>query len=144
MALSSRPAKVIANAFKAGFHRTIQRARPPPVGSSERVTNYRHQRRGLVGEVAAGPDGATVAALIDSIAFVLQMTRRTSTSYSRNGTNSAHEFGKSRSPLAMATAQIGRASLSARTGGSRNARARAYRSLSGSQSVAERESARLR
>ena len=42
MALSSRPAKVIANAFKAGFHRTIQRARPPPVGSSDRVTKYRH------------------------------------------------------------------------------------------------------
>jgi hypothetical protein len=62
MALSSRPAKVIANAFGAGFHRMAQCARPPPVGSSDRVTRYRHfQRRGLVGEVASGLDGAAVA-----------------------------------------------------------------------------------
>ena len=36
--LSNRPAKVIANAFSAGFHLITQRARPPPVGSSDRVT----------------------------------------------------------------------------------------------------------
>ncbi|WP_354002510.1 helix-turn-helix domain-containing protein [Agromyces larvae] len=33
-----RPSKVIANAFSAGFHLVTQRARPRPVGSSERVT----------------------------------------------------------------------------------------------------------
>lgn len=33
-----RSAYVIANAFRAGFHRTIHRAWPLPVGSSERVT----------------------------------------------------------------------------------------------------------
>jgi hypothetical protein len=33
-----RPAKVIANAFSAGFHRIAHRLRPVPVGSSERVT----------------------------------------------------------------------------------------------------------
>jgi hypothetical protein len=32
-----RPSKVIANAFKAGFHRVAHRARPLPVGSRERV-----------------------------------------------------------------------------------------------------------
>jgi hypothetical protein len=62
MALSSRPAKVIANAFKAGFHRIIQRARPPPVGSSDRVTRYKHfSAEASVGEVASGLDGAAVA-----------------------------------------------------------------------------------
>ena len=35
MVLSNRPAKVIANAFSAGFHLMTQRARPPPVGSRE-------------------------------------------------------------------------------------------------------------
>jgi hypothetical protein len=33
-----RPAKVIAKAFSAGFHRIAHRVRPFPVGSSERVT----------------------------------------------------------------------------------------------------------
>lgn len=40
--LSNRPAKVIANALRAGFHLITQRALPPPVGSSDRVTRYRH------------------------------------------------------------------------------------------------------
>jgi hypothetical protein len=33
-----RPAKVIAKAFSANFHRIAHRVRPFPVGSSERVT----------------------------------------------------------------------------------------------------------
>lgn len=40
--LLSRPAKVIANALSAGFHLIAQRALPPPVGSSDRVTRYKH------------------------------------------------------------------------------------------------------
>ena len=38
----NRPVKVVANALSAGFHLIIQRARPPLVGSRERVTRYRH------------------------------------------------------------------------------------------------------
>lgn len=38
MVLSSRPTKVIANAFGAGFHLIIQRGLLPPVGSSDLVT----------------------------------------------------------------------------------------------------------
>ena len=33
---------MIANAFRAGFHLVIHRAWPLPVGSSERVTKYKH------------------------------------------------------------------------------------------------------
>ncbi len=40
MALSNLPAKVIAKAFRAGFHLTTQRAFPWPVGSSDRVVRY--------------------------------------------------------------------------------------------------------
>ncbi len=36
-----RSAKVMANAFKAGFHRTAQRVCPVPFGSRDRVTRYR-------------------------------------------------------------------------------------------------------
>ncbi|MCU1634027.1 MAG: histidine phosphatase family protein, partial [Micrococcaceae bacterium] len=32
------PAKVIANALRAGFHLITQRALPPPVGSRDLVT----------------------------------------------------------------------------------------------------------
>ena len=39
-----RPSKVMANAFRAGFHLVIHRARPLPVGSSDLVTRYRHLR----------------------------------------------------------------------------------------------------
>lgn len=42
LVFSTRPWKVIAKALRAGFHLIIQRARPPPVGSSDRVTKYRH------------------------------------------------------------------------------------------------------
>ena len=37
-AAGNRSAKVIANALSAGFHRMVHRARPVPVGSSDRVT----------------------------------------------------------------------------------------------------------
>ena len=39
--LSNCPVKVIANAFSAGFHLIVQRARPPPVGSNDLVTRYK-------------------------------------------------------------------------------------------------------
>ncbi len=37
-----RSAKVIAKAFRAGFQRMVHRFCPVPVGSSDRVTKYRH------------------------------------------------------------------------------------------------------
>jgi hypothetical protein len=37
-----RPSKVMAKALSAAFHRMTHRARPVPVGSSERVTKYKH------------------------------------------------------------------------------------------------------
>ena len=39
-----RSAKVIAKAFSAGFQRIVHRFCPVPVGSSDRVTKYRHFR----------------------------------------------------------------------------------------------------
>lgn len=90
---SSRPAKVIANVFSVGFHLVTQRALAPPVGSSDRVTRYRH----LIAAASFGkcPRARTTflyRALIDSIALVVQITRRISTWYSRNGTNFAQEL----------------------------------------------------
>jgi hypothetical protein len=38
----NRSPKVTANAFRAGFHRMAHRVLPVPVGSSDRVTRYRH------------------------------------------------------------------------------------------------------
>lgn len=40
--LGQRSVDMIANAFSAGFDRTIHRAWPSPVGSSERFIRYRH------------------------------------------------------------------------------------------------------
>lgn len=37
-----RSAKVMANAFEAGFQRIVHRFWPVPVGSNDRVTEYRH------------------------------------------------------------------------------------------------------
>lgn len=42
--LSNRQANVMANALSAGFHLMVQRALPPPVGSRDLVTRYRHFR----------------------------------------------------------------------------------------------------
>lgn len=39
-----RSANVITKAFGAGFQRMVHRFCPVPVGSSDRVTNYRHFR----------------------------------------------------------------------------------------------------
>jgi hypothetical protein len=39
-----RSAKGIAKAFNAGFERMVRRFWPVPVGSSDRVTKYRHFR----------------------------------------------------------------------------------------------------
>jgi hypothetical protein len=45
--LSNRPAKVIANALRAGFHLITQRALPPPVGPIDpgRVRDHHDQDR---------------------------------------------------------------------------------------------------
>lgn len=85
-----RPSKAIAIAFSVGFHVVAQRARPRPLGSRERVTRYRHFS-------AAAPFGKCPRALMvrrhlalsNSIALMLRMMRRISTSQSRKGTNSA-------------------------------------------------------
>nr|WP_235821279.1 hypothetical protein [Actinomyces mediterranea] len=81
MVVSNRPAKVIANAFSVGFHLVIQCALPLLVGLSDRVTTYTH----LIAAASFGkcPHALTVRrwrALIDSIALVVQITRRISTS----------------------------------------------------------------
>lgn len=87
---------MIANAFSAGFHLIIQRALPPPVGSSERVTRYKHFNAACsFGKCPRARTALRYLALIDSIALVVQITRRISTSYSRNGTNSAQELRQS-------------------------------------------------
>jgi hypothetical protein len=39
-----RPSKAISKAFKAAFHRFVQRCRPRPVGSRDIVVRYRHFR----------------------------------------------------------------------------------------------------
>ena len=42
-----RPSKVMANAFKAGFHRVTHRAPPFPVGSRDREVRYKLHSRAL-------------------------------------------------------------------------------------------------
>ena len=58
MALSNLPAKVIAKAFRAGFHLTTQRAFPWPVGSSDRVVRYTLLDVRASGQAALIPLGA--------------------------------------------------------------------------------------
>jgi hypothetical protein len=75
----------------------VQRCRPRPVGSKDRTTRYKHFN-------AACSDGKCPRALTarrkrafkDSIAFVEKITRRTSTSNARNGTNSAYALSHNR------------------------------------------------
>jgi hypothetical protein len=58
VALSNLPAKVIAKAFRAGFHLTTQRAFPWPVGSSDRVVRYTLLDVRASGQAALIPLGA--------------------------------------------------------------------------------------
>ena len=58
MVLSNLPAKVIAKAFRAGFHLTTQRAFPWPVGSSDRVVRYTLLDVRASGQAALIPLGA--------------------------------------------------------------------------------------
>src|SRR5829696_3255902 len=86
-----RSAKVTANAFNAGFHRVIHRACPRPLGSSPRVTRYRHLSAACsVGKCPRAPTALRYLALRLSIALVENRTRRISTSYARNGVNCSH------------------------------------------------------
>lgn len=55
-----RPSKVMAKAFKAAFHRMTHRALPCPVGSSDRVTKYKHFNAGWIQPVNATPDSIEV------------------------------------------------------------------------------------
>lgn len=97
MVLSNRPANVMANAFSAGFHLMVQRALPPPVGSRDLATRYRHFSAAFsFGKCPLALTALRYRAVIDSIAFVVQIIRRISTSYSRKGTNSAQEDSHSR------------------------------------------------
>ena len=78
---SNRPAKVIANALSAGFHLITQRARLPSVGSRERVTRYRHFNAACsLGKCPRARMARWYLALMDSMALVVQITFRISTS----------------------------------------------------------------
>ena len=86
-----RSAKVTANALRAGFHRTAQRAWPVPLGSSPRVTRYSVLRAACsVGKWPRTVMARRYRACSDSIALVENRTRRISTSYARKGVNSSH------------------------------------------------------
>lgn len=72
---------MIANALSAGFHRFIHRVLAVPVGSRERATRYRHLSAAWsVGKWPRALTARRKRAFNDSIALVVQMTRRISTS----------------------------------------------------------------
>ena len=74
MVLSNLPAKVIAKAFRAGFHLTTQRAFPWPVGSRLRVVRYRHfMAAASLGKWPRAFTARRYRALMLSIAFVVQI-----------------------------------------------------------------------
>ena len=87
----------MSKAFRAAFHRLVHRLRPFPVGSRLMIARYRHFRAACsVGKWPRAFTARRSRALIDSIAFVVQMTVLISRSNRRNGTNSAHAFSHSR------------------------------------------------
>src|SRR5260370_33627570 len=87
----------MSKAFKAAFHRLVQRLRPFPVGSRLMIARYRHLRAACsVGKWPRAFTALLSLALIDSMALVVQMTVLISRSKRRNGTNSAHAFSHSR------------------------------------------------
>ena len=87
----------MSKAFRAAFHRLVHRLRPLPVGSRLMIARYRHFRAACsVGKWPRAFTARRSRALIDSIAFVVQITVLISRSNRRNGTNSAHAFSQSR------------------------------------------------
>src|SRR5438445_7370499 len=92
-----RPSKVMSKAFRAAFHRLVQRWRPRPVGSRLMIARYRHFRAACsVGKWPRAFTALLSLALIDSIALVVQITVLISWSNRRKGTNSGHAFSHSR------------------------------------------------
>src|SRR5688572_9555113 len=80
-----------AKALRAGFQRMAQRARPLPVGSSDRVTKYKHFSAACsLGKCPRARTARRYGALSDLIPLIEKITLRTSTSKARKGTNSAH------------------------------------------------------
>ena len=87
----------MSKAFRAAFHRFVHLLRPFPAGSRLLIARYRHFRAACsVGKWPRAFTALRSRALIDSIAFVVQMTVLISRSNRRNGTNSAHAFSHSR------------------------------------------------
>src|ERR1022692_625138 len=87
----------MSKALSAAFHRLVQRLRPRPVGSRLMIARYRTLRAACsVGKWPRAFTARRSLALIDSIAFVVQMTVLISRSNRRNGTNSAQAFSQSR------------------------------------------------
>src|SRR5262249_41378002 len=87
----------MSKAFRAAFHRLVQRLRPRPVGSRLMIARYRHFRAACsVGKWPRAFTARRSRALMDSIALVVQMTVLISRSKLRNGTNSAQAFSQSR------------------------------------------------
>src|SRR5258707_10323033 len=87
----------MSKAFKAAFHRLVQRLRPFPVGSRLMIARYRHLRAACaVGKWPRAFTARRSRALIDSIGLVVQITVFISRSKARNGTNSDHPFSHSR------------------------------------------------
>ena len=81
MVWSNCPGKVIANALGVGFYLITQRARPLLVGSRERVTRYRHFNAACsLGKCPRARTARRYLALMDSMALVVQITFRISTS----------------------------------------------------------------
>ena len=87
----------MSKAFRAAFHRLVHRLRPFPVGSRLMTARYRHLRAACsVGKWPRAFTARRSRALMDSIAFVVQITVLISRSNCRNGTNSAQAFSQSR------------------------------------------------
>src|SRR5260370_31489989 len=87
----------MSKAFKAAFHRLVQRLRPFPVGSRLMIGRYRHLRAACsVGKWPRAFTALLSRALMDSMALVVEMTVLISRSNWRKGTNSAHAFSHSR------------------------------------------------
>ena len=72
---------MMAKALSAGFQRALHRIRPLPVGSSERTVRYMHLSAAYSsGKWPRARMERLNLALSDSMALVVQITRRISTS----------------------------------------------------------------
>ena len=66
-----RPSKVMSKAFRAAFHRLVQRWRPRPVGSRLMIARYRHFRAACsVGKWPRAFTARRSRALIDSMVIL--------------------------------------------------------------------------